>query len=390
MIFPYSTDAPIYHLPLATGGLIIVNTIAFAGAFAVSVTNPDLLELFVLQYGTWNPLQWVTSIFLHGDIMHLIGNMMFLWAFGLVVEGKVGWWRFLLIYLGIGVGQSAVEQTLALGMGEGGSLGASAAIYGLLAISLIWAPKNDMSCFAFIYFYPIAFDIPILTMCGIAMVVEFVLAGLMIYTATSPAQAITSSILHLMGAAGGFAVGAVMVKQRWVDCENWDLFSVWAGRHHMSREELRELREQEPDRQQQRERRAEAELEKVRRYIESGQPVFAYNLHVGAREKIDGWRLPPHYLLHLIKAYHARKLWIESIPAMREYCDAGNEGVDLVRLKLAEILVTHKRRGALALRVMSQINRGALAPKHLQRMEKLSARAAELHEQDPYEVADDW
>ena len=41
--------------------------------------------------------------------------MVFLWGFGLVVEGKLGWWRFLLIYLAIGVTQCAFEQTIMLG-----------------------------------------------------------------------------------------------------------------------------------------------------------------------------------------------------------------------------------------------------------------------------------
>ncbi len=50
-----------------------------------------------------HPVQWVTNNFLHGRIFHLVGNMIFLWGFGLVVEGKLGWWRFLLVYMGIGI-----------------------------------------------------------------------------------------------------------------------------------------------------------------------------------------------------------------------------------------------------------------------------------------------
>ena len=43
-----------------------------------------------------------------------------------------------------------------------------------------------------------------------------------------------------MGAATGFVVGGAMVKWRWVDCENWDLFSVMQDRHRKSRDELNE------------------------------------------------------------------------------------------------------------------------------------------------------
>ena len=93
-----------------------------------------------------HPLQWVTSPFLHADLMHLIGNMIFLWAFGLVIEGKLGWLRFAALYLGMGVAQSAFEQVCTLGFGEGGSLGASAIIYGLMVMAMVWAPRNEMSC----------------------------------------------------------------------------------------------------------------------------------------------------------------------------------------------------------------------------------------------------
>lgn len=70
----------------------------------------------LLQYGngirSW---QWVTSIFMHAGIGHLVGNMIFLWSFGLIVEGKVGWKVFLAIYFLMGVGESGIEQIMMLG-----------------------------------------------------------------------------------------------------------------------------------------------------------------------------------------------------------------------------------------------------------------------------------
>ena len=73
--------------------------------------------------------------------MHLIGNMIYLWGFGLIVEGKVGWWRFLMIYLAIGAIECAIEQTLMLGAdSKSYSQGASAVVYGLVAIGMVWAP----------------------------------------------------------------------------------------------------------------------------------------------------------------------------------------------------------------------------------------------------------
>ena len=102
MLFPFRTDAPIYHWPIVTVGLIVVNTLIF-------VMGLQNVEPLLLQFGHGlYPTQWLTNIFLHADILHLLGNMVWLWAFGLIVEGKLGWWKYLLVYLGIGIAQSAV------------------------------------------------------------------------------------------------------------------------------------------------------------------------------------------------------------------------------------------------------------------------------------------
>ena len=67
---------------------------------------PEELERFMLVWGDGiHPVQWVTSMFLHGGVLHLAGNMVFLWVFGLVVEGKLGTAKFVPLYLGIGVAQ---------------------------------------------------------------------------------------------------------------------------------------------------------------------------------------------------------------------------------------------------------------------------------------------
>ena len=137
MLFPYNTDVPIYHLPLATVGLIAVNTAVFV---VTAQVDPSQVDPWVLQFGVGlHPEQWITCNFLHTDIMHLLGDMFFLWGFGLLVEGKLGWWRFLTLYLGIGVVQSIIIQAAMLGASGGGTPGSSVVIFGLMAISLVWA-----------------------------------------------------------------------------------------------------------------------------------------------------------------------------------------------------------------------------------------------------------
>src|SRR3954465_10252008 len=161
IVIPTGTDAPIYHWPFATLGLIILNVALLflvppvAGVVrfdendeviedAETVSNFERYALAIGD-GRLHPVQWVTHNFLHYGFVHLAGNMLFLWAFGIVVEGKLGPLKYLLAYLAIGTLHGALVQILLrnseLNMP---AAGASAVIYGLLAVCMIWAPRNEL------------------------------------------------------------------------------------------------------------------------------------------------------------------------------------------------------------------------------------------------------
>src|SRR5262245_52710644 len=115
MLIPYNTDAPIYHWPYATLATIIFNVLMFVGATSAGGANDGwMYQHLILVYGEWNPVQWLTSNYVHAGLVHILGNMIVLWGIGIIIEGKVGWWRFLLIYNGIGIVSNGVEQTLML------------------------------------------------------------------------------------------------------------------------------------------------------------------------------------------------------------------------------------------------------------------------------------
>ena len=100
--FLYSTDAPVYYWPFTTVAMIVVNVLVFVW----EVANPDSVQSLSLETGSGlHPAQWLTLNFTHDGFFHLAGNMIFLWAFGLIVEGKLGWWKTLIIYLGLGIVQ---------------------------------------------------------------------------------------------------------------------------------------------------------------------------------------------------------------------------------------------------------------------------------------------
>src|SRR6185312_15124530 len=128
MIIPWATDAPIYHRPWATIALMVVSVAVFA---LTAGLDYEEVEPYMLVHGDGlHPVQWITSNFLHGNFMHLAGNLIFLWAFALVVEGKVGFFPFLAIFLGVGFVQCGIEQLMTLAFDQGASQGNSAIVYG--------------------------------------------------------------------------------------------------------------------------------------------------------------------------------------------------------------------------------------------------------------------
>ena len=148
LYFPYGTDAPIYHRPIITITMIVINIVVFV------MMPGEQIDLYMLVLGDGlHPVQWVTSNFLHADLCHLVFNMLFLWVFGPVVEGKIGSLKMLAVYLGIGVLQCAAEQILFLDSPVTYSLGASSIIFGLAAMSFIWAPESKVHGILIIIFF---------------------------------------------------------------------------------------------------------------------------------------------------------------------------------------------------------------------------------------------
>jgi membrane associated rhomboid family serine protease len=381
MLIPYSTDAPLYHYPIATGSLIGVNVLAFA----VTLNNTELVEPWLLYYGELNPIQWVTSLFLHDGFLHLFGNMVFLWIFGLIVEGKIGWWRMLAVFLGIGVLESALEQIVMLGAEEGASLGASAAIFGLMAVAMVWAPLNDISCLWLIGWRAHAMEIKIWALAFMYIAWEILIAVILGF-------GMSSAVIHLMGAVLGAVVGAVMVASNWVDCENWDVFSVSKGRHRMTREQLAEAKAQRPENQEKLKNRREEALKQIHALIAEGNAALAYSAHDHCRRTFPDWNLSDQDLLRIIASFHEKGQWRESIPAMTEYIRRPNAPqTAVVRLRLARVLLEQEERPGQALRVLAKIPDGALNESQTALRRQLQEKANKLHEADPYEVAmEDW
>jgi membrane associated rhomboid family serine protease len=162
MVFPLYDDNP-FKLPvppIVTWGLIALNILIFlvqissgpetaAGIVASFAATPATLSGAEPAGGSVPaPLTLLTSMFLHGGWMHIIGNMVYLWVFGDDIEEALGRWRFLVFYLASGV-LAALAYTLFNPDSTTPMLGASGAISGVLAAYLMLRPCAKVSVFVF-------------------------------------------------------------------------------------------------------------------------------------------------------------------------------------------------------------------------------------------------
>lgn len=385
--FPYATDAPVYHWPYATIGLIVVNTLLFFGVPLENVT-PD--SPWMVSYGAgMRPEQWFGGMFMHGGFFHLLSNMVFLWAFGLVVEGKLGAARFLSCYLAIGVGQAALEQLFMLGYtGDApGSLGASSAIYGVVAMAAVWAPANSISFFYWL-FLPGTFEAPVGGVAGFFVGMDLIFAVMLGGDAAS-------SLLHVMGAALGFPLGVLLLRRGVVDCEGWDLFArlgvkrgnIKKQRGEPSNEEARQRRQQESA-----ERDSQtlvAATKQIDTYLTNHNPAAAAKLYRKLQNVGTGLQLDRTRLHTLIQGLQSQGLWSELAPLMVDLIEQSPDRADGLRVQLAQVCVTKLGRPGRALELLSAANQEKLNEKQRGLAEQIAARSRHLQNEGTVELDDD-
>jgi membrane associated rhomboid family serine protease len=135
--FPLKDDIPHQKMPLITWGIIAINVVLF-------IITYKTLETVIQTWGfipaEFSFVTLLTSIFLHGGIAHILGNMWFLFIFGDNVEDKFGKVGFLIFYLLAGIVAGLSHLLLNLGSNIP-AVGASGAISGVLGAYLVFYPN---------------------------------------------------------------------------------------------------------------------------------------------------------------------------------------------------------------------------------------------------------
>lgn len=138
-MIPIKDDIPTRKTPIVTITLIAINI----AVFIYEITLPQYKFIqFIHDYGllptdilSLRVDKILTSMFIHGNLSHIFGNMLFLWIFGNNVEDALGKLRFILFYFASGLGAAVTQSfvTMFVGNTEIAMVGASGAISGILA-----------------------------------------------------------------------------------------------------------------------------------------------------------------------------------------------------------------------------------------------------------------
>jgi membrane associated rhomboid family serine protease len=152
------------------------------------------------------PSVWLTvlfAMFMHGGILHIAGNMLFLWIFGNNIEDSMGRVRFIIFYLLGGLAATAL-QTVTDPNSMVPNLGASGAIAGVLGGYALLYPRARVATLIFIVFFVTVLELPALLVLGSWFVLELLASG----QASGGASGGVAHFAHI----GGFLFGLAAIK----------------------------------------------------------------------------------------------------------------------------------------------------------------------------------
>jgi membrane associated rhomboid family serine protease len=240
VLIPYRVKNPIKHFPYATLAIIAANVVAYA----LTTTDSHLVikESVVQHYAfAWGATPWwtfITSAFLHGEPLHLAGNMLFLWVFGPPVEDRLRIPLFLGVYFGTGLIGGGLQGLVDLSVaGEAlPIIGASGCIMGILGAYWYLYSWSPVCVFYWLFWFLWGvWEVAAVWIIGLYILLDFVQG--FVFSAAGVSGGV-AHFVHVGGAAAGavfcLALGirrdtSVMSAAKAVRAETGDLDSLPLG-----------------------------------------------------------------------------------------------------------------------------------------------------------------
>ncbi len=220
-MIPIKDSTPTNRFPRVTVALILTNVVVYllairhGGSF---ISGPDdhvlihygLVPYAVTHQGAHGRLPaWetvFTAMFMHASLLHLAGNMLFLWIFGGTVEDSMGRPKFLAFYLLSGIAAAALLVALSPSS-TAPTVGASGAIAGVLGGYIVLYPRGRVITFVFIILFVTVIELPALVMLALWFVEQAVFGAVGLTNPVGGGWAIA-----YFACLGGFVFGALTTR----------------------------------------------------------------------------------------------------------------------------------------------------------------------------------
>jgi len=216
-MIPIRDRNPSATFPYVTIGIIIINVFFFL--YELSLGSG--LDKFIMKFGVV-PLRvsyysqvpdltfistffpFISSMFLHGGFVHLIGNMWFLWIFGDNIEDKLGHFKYLVFFILCGIIASSVHIFFN-SQSNVPCIGASGAIAGVLGAYMVTFPRARVVTIVPLFIFIQVIELPAIVVLGFWFVIQFFNGAISITASTSGAG--VAWWAHI----GGFAAGITLL-----------------------------------------------------------------------------------------------------------------------------------------------------------------------------------
>jgi membrane associated rhomboid family serine protease len=213
-MFPYKDDNPSNTFPVVTITIIVLNIVVFILQMLSSADGRQIVYAYgaiphnIVTMQATQPIHptftLFTSMFMHGGLFHIFGNMLYLWIFGNNIEDRLGHIRFILFYLFCGIA-AAVSHALITPSSTVPMIGASGAISGVLGAYLLLFPYARIHTVIFLGFFVQTIKVPALIVIGFWAIIQIV-------------SGLTAQVIQNQGGiawfahVGGFIAGLFTIK----------------------------------------------------------------------------------------------------------------------------------------------------------------------------------
>ena len=217
MLIPIGTDYQKRKIPFVNYAIVAVNIFLFVYLYVFKAHQNELLYYhmisgFELNVKSPGVMQFFSSLFLHADWMHVLGNMVFLWVFGNAINDKLGQIGYLIFYLAGGVAASLAYYLL---NDTGYLIGASGAIAAVTGAYFIMLPRTNVKTLILTIII-FAYDIPSLVFIAFQV-------ALNIYWALGNRNSQVAYSAHVAGYAFGITIAVLILKFKIIKRDDWDI-----------------------------------------------------------------------------------------------------------------------------------------------------------------------